>query len=120
MQLEFDPNDEMGNVFVNGIDGHAEKLTRPSTMLVNVGPVKKPLAFAVKVAEAGNATVLNAKGGYIQSEATGERMLVSREHGTFVMYVEYENGDIGVITLDSGAGVSVGRFPWGLARPASE
>jgi hypothetical protein len=85
----------------------SQKMTRLSALDFHVADVKKPLASAVKVARAGNIVVLSKDGGYIQSQATGERMEVRIENDTFVFDVQFENGEQGTITLDSGAGCNV-------------
>jgi hypothetical protein len=68
-------------------------------MLLNAASVNRPLASAAKVAEAGNFSVLGASGGYIENLQTKERMAVRKERDTFLMDVEYANGELGVITL---------------------
>ena len=50
---------------------------------------------------------MSGSGSYIENEATGDRMPLRIERGTFVFDVEYNGGKDGTITLDSGAGVSV-------------
>lgn len=83
-------------------------------MKFNVAKVQKPLASAAKVAEAGNNIVMGPKAedNYIENIAIGERIGLRVEKGTYVFDVEYESGEVGAITLDSGAGVSV--WPEGL------
>ena len=81
--------------------------SRLSGMTFHVADVKKPLASAAKVVEAGNRVVLDPNGCYIESLATGEKIALRKERGVFVIDVRYESGEEGTITLDSGAGVSV-------------
>jgi hypothetical protein len=76
-------------------------------MRFHVAAVQRPLASAAKVVEAGNRVVMARSGAYIENEATGERMPMRVERGTFVFDVMYSGGQCGTITLDSGAGVNV-------------
>ena len=85
----------------------AQKLTRPSAIQFNVADVRKPLASAVKTVRSRNRVVLDEDGSYIQNKITGECMEVKIQDETFVFDVEFENGENGTITLDSGAGVNV-------------
>ena len=73
----------------------------------NVADVKKPLASAVRVAQAGNRVIMEEEGSYIENKRTGECMQVRIENDTFVFDVEFENSELGKITLDSGAGCNV-------------
>ena len=91
-----------------------EVFTRLSSMTFNVAGVCKPLVSAAKVIEAGNRVVMDPKGSYIENTKTGERMQLRVKKGVFVFDVEYQDGDRGEITLDSGAGVSV--WPKGLKK----
>ena len=72
-----------------------------------VTDVKHPLASATKVAEAGNRMVLQDKDSYIENLRTGERIALRRADGVYKMDVVYDNGEVGMITLDSGAAVNV-------------
>ena len=92
----------------------AEKLTRESGLEFNVADVKKPLASAVRVVQAGNRVVMDEEGSYIENKETGECMKVRIENDTFVFDVEFQNGEQGTITLDSGAGCHV--WPHGRLR----
>ena len=65
------------------------------------------MASAAKVVEAGNRIVMDLSGSYIENVKTRERIQLGRQKGVFVFDVEYQDGDSGEITLDSGAGVSV-------------
>jgi hypothetical protein len=78
-----------------------------AAMRFHLAKVQRPLASAVKVAEAGNRIIMAKGGAYIEHEVTGARMPLRVERGTFVFDVEYEGGTEGTITLDSGAGVNV-------------
>ena len=79
--------------------------------------MQKPLAAASKIVEAGNRVVLDPEPGksFIENIKTGERMKVRVKKGVYVVDVRYEDGKTGVITLDSGAGVSV--WPKDQASP---
>ena len=85
----------------------AQKLTRQSAIEFNVADVRKPLASAVKMVRSKNRVVLDEDGSYIQNKLTGECMEVKIQDETFVFDVEFDNGESGTITLDSGAGVNV-------------
>jgi hypothetical protein len=96
-------------VEVNHVAAEAKKLTRESGMCFHAARVQKPLASAAKVVAAGNRIVMNPDGGesFIENIASGERLAMRVERGTYVFDVEYEDGKEGSITLDSGAGVNV-------------
>ena len=83
-----------------------EKWARLSSMIFNAANVKKPLASAARVVEAG---VLEPSGGRsrIENLKTGEAMELRVEKGVYVFDVMYEDEEMGVITLGSGAGVNV-------------
>ena len=51
--------------------------------------------------------VLDEEGSYVENKVTGETMEVKMENETFVFEVEFDDGEFGKITLDSGAGASV-------------
>jgi hypothetical protein len=89
------------------------KQTRPCSLRFNIADVRRPLASATAVTEAGNTIVLNSEGGYVVNDTTGEAMKVIKERGVFVMQVHLADGRQENITLDSGAGVSV----WPKGRP---
>ena len=92
-----------------GVGTNRPKMSRESGMRFNVAKVQKPLASAAKVVEAGNKISMGPNPGdnYIENAATGERIGLRVERGTYVFDVEYTDGEVGVITLDSGAGVNV-------------
>ena len=83
-------------------------------MRFNVAKVQKPLASAAKVVEAGNRISMGPKpqDNYIENTQIGEKIELRVDRGTYVFDVEFENGEVGAITLDSGAGVSV--WPEGM------
>ena len=83
------------------------KDTRKAVMKFHVAKVQRPLASAAKVVEAGNRIIMEKGGSFIENVATGERMKVRVERGTYVFDVKYNNGEHGSITLDSGEGVNV-------------
>jgi len=89
--------------------GVAAKRSRESAMRFNVARVQKPLASAAKVVEAGNRISMGPKpeDNFIEHGETGERIALRVEKGTYVFDVEFQNGEVGAITLDSGAGVNV-------------
>ena len=78
-------------------------------MKLNDAKVKKPLASAAKVVEAGNRISMgpNPSDNFIENTITGEKIGLRIEGGTYVFDVEFKNGEPGTITLDSGAGVNV-------------
>ena len=103
---ELAAEDEDVTVEICGLDS-VRKLTRPSAIEFNVADVRKPLASAVKMVKSQNRVILDEDGSYIQNKETGECMEVWIENETFVFDVDFENGKVGAITLDSGAGVNV-------------
>ena len=107
---EADRDDDCDDeVFVGTVVGEAKKLSRLSSMKFNVASVKKPLASAVKVVEAGNRISMGPRPGdnFIENLVTGEKLAIRVDRGTYVFDVEFANGEDGTITLDSGAGVNV-------------
>jgi hypothetical protein len=107
---EADRDDDCDDeVFVGTVVGEAKKLSRLSGMKFNVASVKKPLASAVKVVEAGNRISMGPRPGdnFIENLVTGEKLAIRVDRGTYVFDVEFANGEDGTITLDSGAGVNV-------------
>ena len=85
-------------------------------MAMQVADVKKPLASAVNIAEAGNRIALETDAGYIENVKTKERMMVRVENKTYVFDVQLEDGDVTTVTLDSGAGCHV----WPRGRRAAK
>ena len=104
--LGLDADEEVEEAELMAVDP-AKPLTRLSTIEFNVADVRKPLASAAKMVQQGNRVVLDSDGSYIQNKSTGECMQVKLKDETFVFDVQYENGEAGAITLDSGAGVHV-------------
>jgi len=51
---------------------------------------KKPLASVAKIIDRGNRVVFDKDESYILNKATGEKIMLERERGTFVMVVEFE------------------------------
>ena len=101
---------KMPEKITRAICGVDAKLSRLSSIRFNVANVSKPLAAAVKVAEAGNLIVMHPDESkcFIQNLESGERMQMRKDRGTFVFDVVYEDTkETGTVTLDSGAGVSV-------------
>ena len=101
------------------------EMERTSGIHFNVAKVKKPLASAARVVAAGNRVVMVDEPGksFIENVETKERIPLRVEKGTYVFDVEYENGQFGVITLDSGAGVNVwpeGMLPEVAVMPKRE
>jgi hypothetical protein len=94
---------DVGHVGIHAVEAGG----RRAAMKFHVAAVQRPLASAVKVVQAGNSIILSKNGAYIQSDASGEKMPLRVERGTFVFDVEYADGSPGTITLDSGAGVNV-------------
>ena len=105
-------DEEFGNelceeeVMIMAVDAGKTK-TRTSAIEFNVAEVKKPLVSAVKMVRNDNRVILDADGSYIENKSTGERMAVRMQDETFVFDVEYDDGEKGTMTLDSGAGVHV-------------
>ena len=98
--------DALREVEVSAVD-LSKPLTRLGAIEFNVGDVRKPLASAAKMVKCGNVVVLDQDGSYIMNKATGECMEVKVKDETFVFEVQFENGEKGTITLDTGAGVHV-------------
>ena len=91
-----------------------QKWTRPSSMTFNLAGVTKPLASAAQVVASGNRVVLDPQPDrcYVENVKTGERMKLREHKGVYVFDVQYCDGEEGIITLDSGAGVSVWPAEW--------
>ena len=88
-------------------------MTARCAMRFNEPDVHKPLASAACVARAGNRVAMEEDGGFIENVKTGDRMELSIENNTFVFDIMLDNGDLQVVTLDSGAGCNV--WPRGVA-----
>ena len=88
--------------------------TRMSGIKFNVADVRRPLAAAGQVVEAGNRVVMDPdpEKSYIENVATKEKMKLRKMKGVYVIDVNFEDGEEGAITLDSGAGVSVWPKTW--------
>ena len=59
-------------------------------MNFSVTDCKKPLAAVSKIVDKGNRVVFDGEGSYIENKATGEKIVLERERGTYVMVVEFE------------------------------
>ena len=90
---------------VYGVDD--EKLTHEAQFEFFEADLRKPLAFAVRVAKVGNGIWPEGRGCYIENLATKERKEVREENGVHVMDVQFDDETVDVITLDSGAGCNV-------------
>ena len=99
-------------VFIGAVEKGKE--TRRASMKFHVAKVQRPLASAAKVVDAGNRIVMEKGGSFIENVATGEKMKLRVDRGTYVFDVKYQNGEHGTITLDSGAGVNV--WPEGMLK----
>ena len=95
----------LSEVEVLGMDG--QEMTRDAHVEFNEADVRKPLASASRVAKAGNGIWLDAHGGYIENLKTGEKIQVRVRNNVYVFDIEMDDGSKDVVTLDSGAGVSV-------------
>jgi hypothetical protein len=106
---EVDKKKQTTTAFVQSIA--SETLTSPSCIMFNVTDVMHPLASCGAVCKAGNRVVLDLEhpeGSYIENVNTKERMkLYLSDFNTFMFDVQYPSGEMGAITLDSGAGASV-------------
>jgi hypothetical protein len=67
-----------------------EKDGKRKAMNFQVTDCKKPLASVAKIIEKGNRVVFDEDGSFIMNKATGEKIKLERERGTFVMVVEFE------------------------------
>ena len=107
-----DDIDEVNEVHTHTSTG--EKWTRPSSMTFNLAGVTKPLASAAQVVASGNRIVLDPQPDqcFVENVKTGERMRLREHRGVYVFDVQYDDGEEGTITLDSGAGVSVWPAEW--------
>jgi hypothetical protein len=67
-----------------------EKDGKVRAMNFDVTDCKKPLASVAKIVDQGNKVVFDQGESYILNKQTGEKILLERERGTFVMLVEFE------------------------------
>jgi len=67
-----------------------EKDGKVKAMNFEVTDCKKPLASVAKIIDRGNKVVFDQDESYIYNKATGEKIILERERGTFVMLVEFE------------------------------
>ena len=93
------------------------RMTRVCGLRFNVANVRRPLASASKVAEAGNRVAMEANGGYVENIEWGERIALQKRRGVYMTDVGYGDGSEGEITVDSGAGVSVWPQGWKKRLP---
>ena len=72
------------------------------------------MASAAQVVASRNKIILDPKPeeSYVENVQTGEKMRLREQKGVYVFDVQYQNGEEGTITLDSGAGVSVWPKEW--------
>ena len=54
---------------------------------------KKPLASVSRIVDKGNRVVFDDDESYILNKKTGERIMLERERGTYVMVVEFDTGE---------------------------
>ena len=75
----------------------SKQWTRMSGLMFNVAAVRKPLAAAAKVVEAGNRVVLDRDPEmcFVENVETQDRMKLRREKGVYVIDVKYEGGGEG-------------------------
>ena len=73
-----------------GMQVKFEKDGKRKAMDFQVTDCKKPLASVAKIIEKGNRVVFDEDDSYILNKATGEKIKLERERGTFVMVVEFE------------------------------
>ena len=85
-----------------------------SNIVFQVTHARKALASVSKIVRKGNKVIFTPNGSHIENIATGERMKLRVERGTYVFDVKYHNGEHGSITLDSGAGASC--WPVGMMQ----
>ena len=57
-------------------------------MKFHVTDTTKPLAAAMSVVKMGNRVVLDMDGSYIENKATGERIVLEEEGGTYAFAVD--------------------------------
>ena len=67
-----------------------EKDGKVKGMNFEVTDCKKPLASVAKIVDRGNRVVFDQEESYIFNKLTGEKIILERERGTFVMIVEFE------------------------------
>jgi hypothetical protein len=70
-----------------------EKNGKIKAMNFEVTDCKKPLASVAKIVDKGNKVVFDQDESYIINKATGEKIVLERERGTFVMVVDFEVDD---------------------------
>ena len=102
---KFQALEENEKLEVNELGG--QEMTRMAQLDFNEADVRKPLASARFVAKAGNGIWLEANGGYIENLESGERVALKVVNDVYVFDVEFDDGAMDVVTLDSGAGCSV-------------
>ena len=103
---DYEDEEQEAKVEIGMVD-QAKVRTNQAALEFNVAEVRRPLASAAAVVKVGNRIVLDEMGSYVENKVTGEKMEVKMRNGTFVFEVEYNDGEHGEITLDSGAGASV-------------
>jgi hypothetical protein len=89
-----------------------------------VAEVKKPLISVKRITEKGNVVAFGPEDddNFIMNSVTGDRIpLVPNGRGSFLMKVQFEDGEEAEITVDSGAEENVCPVDWGkqyrMTRP---
>ena len=63
---------------------------KTKAMNFSVTDCKKPLAAVSKIVDKGNRVVFDKDESFIENKTTGERIILERERGTYVMVIEFE------------------------------
>ena len=84
-------------------------------MTFQVTDVKKPLMSVKRIVEKGNYVVFgpNPEDNYIENRDYGDRVMLRREGGSFLMDAKFVGGGMTKITIDSGAEENVCPKEWG-------
>jgi hypothetical protein len=88
-----------------------------------VADVKKPLIAVKRITEKGNMVSFGpgAEDNFILNKSSGDKLkLRPNGQGSYLLDVEFENGEKSSITVDSGAEESVCPWSWGSQFPVSK
>jgi hypothetical protein len=79
----------MDNLGEKNVRFRGQNSSAVSSFMFQVTDVGKPPASVSRILDRGNNVVVSRKGSHIMNEATGEKIPIQEEKGTFVMEVEF-------------------------------
>ena len=97
--------------------GTVEQKKTNLSLKFQVADVRKPLIAVDSICKMGNQVSFmpHPTDNFIQNKDTGDKIMLRKVEGrgSYLMDVKFQNGKSTVITVDSGAEVSVCPYGWG-------